>query len=96
VWEAVAHWAAKVKLGVEIEIIKLLGEDTIDRGSYVLVLRDYAVKVVSGEPSVPQSVSGVTQYSEQKWTDDPSDLMESAREGSLCSRIFLRVNSISR
>jgi len=73
-------------LGVEIEIIKLLGEDTIDRGSYVLVLRDYAVKVVSGEPSVPQSVSGVTQYSEQKWTDDPSDLMESAREvGKLLS-----------
>jgi ADP-ribose pyrophosphatase YjhB (NUDIX family) len=94
-WEDVARRAAKTKLGIEIEIIKMLGEDTIDRGKYVLVLRDYEVKILSGEPKVPQAVAGVTQYIEQKWTDDLSDLIKSAREGSLCSRVFLRVNNIS-
>jgi len=94
-WEDVARRAAKTKLGVEIEIGKMLGEDTIDRGKYILVLRDYEVKVLSGEPRVPQAISGITQYVEQKWTDDSSDLIKSAREGSLCSRVFLRANNIS-
>jgi len=94
-WEDVARRSAKTKLGVEIKIDKMLGEDTIDRGKYILVLRDYEVRILSGEPMVPQDVLGVTQYTELKWTDDPSDLIKSAREGSLCSRVFLRVNNIS-
>lgn len=94
-WEDVARRAAKTKLGVKIEIGKMIGEDAIDRGKYILVLRDYEAKVIDGEPRVPQAVSGVTQYIEQKWTDDSGDLIKSAREGSLCSRVFLRSNNIS-
>lgn len=94
-WEDTIKRAAKNKLGVEVKIVKMLGEDTIDRGRYVLILRDYEVEITDGEPSVPQAVPGVTQYVEQKWTDDVSDLKKSAREGSLCSRVFLRANNIT-
>jgi hypothetical protein len=93
-WEDVVYRAAKIKLGVEIKIIKMLGEDTIDRGKYNLVLRDYEVEITNGEPKVPQDIEGVTQYVEQKWTDDTTELKKSANDGSLCSRIFLRSNNI--
>ena len=93
-WEDAILRAAQTKLGVEIKIVKLLGEDTIDRGKYILVLRDYEVEIIKGEPRVPQNFPGVTQYVEQKWTNDPIDLKKAARDGSLCSRIFLRANNI--
>ncbi len=93
-WEETIKRAAKSKLGIDVKIIKMLGEDTIDRGRYILVLRDYEVRVVKGEPTVPQNVEGVTQYIAQKWTNDPAELKKSAADGSLCSRIFLRANNI--
>ncbi|MFZ2189042.1 MAG: NUDIX domain-containing protein [Candidatus Moraniibacteriota bacterium] len=94
-WEDTIKRAAKNKLGVDVEIVEMLGEDTIDRGKYVLVLRDYEARIIAGEPVVPQAVEGVTQYVEQKWTDDVTDLKKSAKEGSLCSRVFLRANNIN-
>lgn len=94
-WEDVVSRAGKIKLGIEMKIVKMLGQDTIDRGKYRLVLRDYEVEIINGEPRVPQNVSGVTQYIQQKWTDDPTDLKKAAKDGSLCSRIFLRANNIS-
>jgi len=94
-WEDVVHRAARIKLGVEIEIIQMIGEDEIDRGSYILRLRDYQVKVINGEIEVPQANSEGTQYIEMKWTNDPRELIKSAKKGSLCSRIFLKANNIS-
>lgn len=94
-WEDIIQRAAKTKLGVDVKIIKMLGEDTIDRGEYILFLRDYEVEIINGEPSVPQSFEGVTQYVEQKWTEDVADLKKSAQRGSLCARVFLRANNIS-
>ena len=93
-WEDIVYRAAKIKLGVEIEIIKMLGQDEIDRGDYFLKLRDYEVKVIKGRVSVPQENEEGTQYSDMKWTDEPSELIKAAKAGSLCSRIFLRVNNI--
>lgn len=93
-WEDIVYRAAKIKLGVEIEITKMLGQDEIDRGDYFLKLRDYEVKVIRGEVSVPQEKEGVTQYSDMKWTDEPSELIKAAKAGSVCSRIFLRANNI--
>ena len=93
-WEETVRRAARSKLGADVEIIKMLGEDTIDRGSYILVLRDYEVKIVKGKPVVPQDVKGVTQYIAQKWTNDLTELKKSAVDGSLCSRVFLRANNI--
>jgi 8-oxo-dGTP pyrophosphatase MutT (NUDIX family) len=94
-WEDTVKRAAKIKLGVDVKITKLIGEDTADRGKYILILRDYEVEIISGEPEVPQNVSGVTQYIDKKWTTDVADLKKSAKEGSLCSRIFLRSNNIT-
>ncbi len=94
-WEDVIARAAQTKLGVEVEITKMLGEDTIDRGAYILILRDYEVKITKGQPHVPQKSEGTTQYIEQKWTDDVADLQKSAREGPLCSRVFLRTKGIT-
>lgn len=93
-WEDIVHRAAKIKLGVDVKIIKMLGEDTIDRGKYNLILRDYEVEIISGEPKVPQDVSGVTQYIDQRWTAEVADLQQAARDGSLCARVFLRANNI--
>lgn len=94
-WEDTVARAARIKLGVDVRIVNMLGEDTADRGEYILILRDYEVEIIAGEPVVPQAFEGVTQYVEQKWTDDFSDLQRSAKEGSLCSRIFLREHNVS-
>ncbi len=93
-WEDTVKRAAKTKLGVEVGIVKLIGEDTMDRGNYILVLRDYEVKITKGKPSVPQNVKGVTQYIDLKYTDDVSDLKKAAKKGSVCSRVFLKSKNI--
>jgi len=74
----------------------LVGEDTIDRGEFILVLRDYEVEVTEGEPTVPQETdSDQTQYDRLEWTDNPEKLQKCAREGSLCARVFLSDKGIS-
>ena len=94
-WDDAVRRAAKIKLGIDVEIIKLLGEEETDRGNYILKLRDYEVKIKSGEISVPQSDTGTTQYIRFKYTNEPNELAKSAQKGSLCSRIFLRANNIN-
>lgn len=93
-WEDLAHKAAKIKLGVDIEVVRFMGEDTIDRGEYILKLRDYECRIISGIPSVPQSDNSVTQYVAMNYSDDYSLLQESAKNGSLCTRIFLKEKGI--
>ena len=93
-WEETVRRAAKTKLGVKVKIVKYLGEMTMDRGKYILILRDYEVEVISGEPKVPQKVKGVTQYIDQKWTNETAEIIKSAQDGSLCTRIFLRSKGI--
>ena len=88
-WEEVVHRAAKTKLGIEVEIVRMIGEDKAQRKDYNLVLRDYEVKIVTGEPSVPQPYEGVTQYTDFRYTDNSKDILESAQKGSVCTRIFL-------
>jgi len=93
-WEDTIKKAAKIKLGVEVEIVKHIGEDTMNRGNYILVLRDYEVKITKGKPSVPQDVKGVTQYINLKWTNDVSNLKKAAKKESVCSRVFLKSKNI--
>jgi 8-oxo-dGTP diphosphatase len=77
------------KLGVKLRIEKLVGEGEIDRKSYTLFMREYEVKVIDGEPKVPQPVEGITQYQNLRWAI-PSEIVEAAQKGSLCSRLYLR------
>lgn len=94
-WEETAKKVASTKLGVDVELGKLLGEDTIDRGKYILVLRDYEAAIVKGTPKVPQKTKGITQYIEQKWSNKTEQLIKAAQDGSLCSRVFLRSKNIT-
>lgn len=81
--------AGRAKLGVELRVGRKLGEQTADRGSYLLRLSDYEATVAGGTPAVPQPDASMTQYAECVFTGDPSVLAEAAGRGSLCARIFL-------
>jgi len=84
--EQAAIRAAADKLGVSVRIGRFTGEDTIDHRH----LREYEAEIVDGTPSVPQNDPSVSQYADLKYTDEPRILVEAARKGSLCSRIYLR------
>jgi len=82
--------AAKSKLGIEVGIIKRLGESTHEGPDYILKLTDYEVFITKGIPKVPQTDQSVTQYTEYKFTNDPAVLIPAAKKGSLCTQIFLK------
>jgi len=89
-WEEAVVRAGHNKLGVTLEILRYTGEDKIDRGDYILHLREYEVRILEGSPTVPQPDNSITQYLDLKVTADPKILLEAAEKGSLCSRIYLR------
>lgn len=80
--------SAKDKLGLEVRIVKFVSEGEIERDQYILHMKEFEVEIVNGVPSVPQAISGITQYSEWKW-GVADDLIEAAQRGSLCSRLYL-------
>jgi 8-oxo-dGTP diphosphatase len=80
--------SAKEKLGVTVEIIKLLNEGKIERNKYTLFMKEYEVKILKGKIVVPQNVKGITQYQKYKWAT-PKILVAAAQKGSLCSRLYL-------
>lgn len=80
--------SGREKLGVGLGIVKLIGSGDIERKNYVLHMKEYEVKIVRGEPKVPQPVEGVTQYLAWKWAV-ADELKEAAQKGSLCSRLYL-------
>jgi hypothetical protein len=86
---AAAKRIGPLKLGVTLSVGAKLGEQTHDRGEYLLRLADYEASIVDGAPSVPQPDDSVTQYVGCRFTSDPSVLVAAARRGSLCSQIFL-------
>lgn len=88
-FEDAVHRSLKEKLGVEGKIVKLLGEGSIDRDDYTLMMKLYQVEITQGKPTVPQQVSGVTQYKELRW-GLPNDLLEASSKGSLCSKLYLK------
>ena len=84
-----ADRVADSKLGIKIELGKRIGESTHDRPKHVLTLADYEATVAEGVPTAPQADTSVTQYSECKFTDDPTILYAAARKGSQCTQLFL-------
>ncbi len=86
--------SAKDKLGVEAEIVKLINEGEIEREKYILRMKEFEAKIISGEARVPQSAVGITQYVEWKW-GTAQDLVDAARKGSLCSRLYLASKNLS-
>ncbi|MDE2877881.1 NUDIX domain-containing protein [Candidatus Palauibacter soopunensis] len=86
--EALVRRIGSEKLGVETEDLGCLSEGHVDRPGYRLEMRLHAARIVAGEPRVPQSVPGVTQYSEWGWKP-PAELRPGADCGSLCCRLAL-------
>lgn len=76
------------KLGVDLRPLGLLEEGDTERDTYRLRMRLYEAELPAGRPSVPQDVTGVTQYTACEWAA-PDRLREAARRGSLCSRLCL-------
>lgn len=85
---ALVRRIGREKLGVETEDLGRLSEGHLDRPGYRLEMRLHAARIVAGEPRVPQSVSGVTQYSEWGWKP-LVELRGGADRGSLCCRLAL-------
>jgi ADP-ribose pyrophosphatase YjhB (NUDIX family) len=81
------------KLGVEVRPLRPLGEAEDERPAYRIRMRDWAVEIAAGEPSVPQPGEG-TQYERCRW-GDPAELVPAARRGSLCARVLLRERGIA-
>jgi 8-oxo-dGTP diphosphatase len=84
--EALAR-AGREKLGVDVEPLRVIGEEEAERAGYRIAMRDWAARIVAGEPEVPQAGEG-TQYVEWRW-GDPAELAPAARAGSVCGRVLL-------
>lgn len=93
--EDTAKRAAKDKLGVDIEIVDTLGDMALDKGEYSQHLTEYLVKIVSGEVSLKIRDPSVSRYQQYIYSDDLSLLIPAAKNGSICSRIFLKSNNLS-
>jgi ADP-ribose pyrophosphatase YjhB (NUDIX family) len=84
--------AGRDKLGVEVRPLHPVGEAEDERSEYRIVMRDWAVEIASGVPSVPQPGTG-TQYDSWRW-GEAAELAPAARRGSLCARVLLRERGI--
>jgi ADP-ribose pyrophosphatase YjhB (NUDIX family) len=87
-WHDAARRAGCEKLGVELEIERELNRGSLKRKRYMLEMRLFLARITSGTPSVPQPDATVTQYHDWKWGSG-EDLRAAARDGSLCSSLFL-------
>lgn len=73
---------------MELKIVKLIKEGSIEREKHFLHMKEYEVEIMSGEPVVPQKINTVTQYQKWQWAE-PNILIDAVQKGSLCSRLFL-------
>jgi ADP-ribose pyrophosphatase YjhB (NUDIX family) len=87
--------AAKDKLGVEVKILKTIGDRTEDKGEYLEHLTEYLVDIINGEVSLETRDPSVSRYAEFKYSNDPTILVPAAKHGSICSRIFLTDKDIT-
>jgi ADP-ribose pyrophosphatase YjhB (NUDIX family) len=91
--EGAVRRAGRDKLGVEVRPLNPVGEAEDERPGYRIVMRDWAVEITSGVPSVPQPGAG-TQYEDWRW-GEAAELAPAARHGSLCARVLLRERGIA-
>lgn len=92
--ESAVSRIGREKLGVGLRPKRFLGVQSADRGDYELILMDIEARIVEGEPDVHLATTSATRYVDQRWTADLELLVDAARRGSLCSRIFLESNQV--
>jgi ADP-ribose pyrophosphatase YjhB (NUDIX family) len=88
--EEAAVRAAADKLGVRVRVKRRIGCETVGRPTFALHLTEYQVELLEGTPRVPQRDRSMTQYVASRYTTDLRSLIDAARRGSACCRIFLR------
>lgn len=76
------------KLGVELDVVRELDRGSLERPEGPLRMRLFEARIREGTPTVPKAGGKGTQYVEWRWSG-PERLRESARRGSLCSRLHL-------
>lgn len=86
-FEAAVRRAAKTKLGIDVGSMRFEGEMEIEREKYFTRLREYRIIDFSGVPTLQ---NGNEYYAELTWQSDPEIFREPAKQGALCSRIFLK------
>lgn len=77
--EDTIHRIGTGKLGVELEVGRLLNEGGADRGSYTLFMSDYEAGITKGEPAIVSD-----DYIELKWADAKQQLATMQSMGSCC------------
>lgn len=88
--EDCAKRVCREKLGCESKPIRFVGLMFQKRNNYDLFLMDIEANILPGEiADINKARTENTAYTEQKWTDNPKELMDSAIKGSCCSSIFL-------
>jgi ADP-ribose pyrophosphatase YjhB (NUDIX family) len=88
--EEAAKRICKEKLNCEAEASRFLGIMFQKRNRYDIFLMDVDMVLSEGQnPDVHAAITENTAYVDQKWSNDPMDLMASAKGGSCCSSIFL-------
>lgn len=92
-WRAAAERAGKEKLGVRLRVGSLAKKGSLARNAYTLRMRLYEALVAQGTPAVPQPSGPGTQYQAWKW-GGAEEVVETARRGSLCCRLFLEASGL--
>lgn len=78
------------KLGCKAIPTRFIGLMFQKRNAYDLFLMDIEMELEQGEmPDINKAHTENTAYIEQKWTENPLELMDSAKMGSCCSSIYL-------
>jgi hypothetical protein len=88
--EETARRVCREKLGCDGVPTRFLGAMVQKRNSYDICLMDIEVQLNGAtSPDVAKATAPSTRYSQQKWTNQPMDLMPAAKEGSCCASIYL-------
>ena len=89
--EEAAQRIGPQKLGAELKVIRPLASGRLLRQGYELHMTLYEAEMDAAQPvltSMEAQEPGITYYTEWRWAE-PVELKESARLGSLCSRLLL-------
>lgn len=84
-----ARRAGRDKLGVQLDIGRVLNEGSKHRAAYRLEMQLLEAHILSGAPHTEgDSADGTTHYQAWRW-GSPAELAAAAERGSLCSRLAL-------
>lgn len=93
--ESVEEGAMRVgeeKLGTRVEVLQPVAFGVEERAAYTLKLWVVEARLLT-EPLLPEPKPGKTYYRAYRY-GEPLELREAARQGSLCSRLYLAVKGL--